>query len=87
MIVVRGLVWDDWNKEHICKHGVTIREVDEVCHGKHQTRESYRRRIHMSGKTRSGKKLIIILSPEDRNLKVYEKGIYYPITAFEEVDI
>lgn len=41
----------------------------------------------MSGKTRNGKKLTIILSPEDRNLNIYGEGIYYPITAFEEVDL
>jgi hypothetical protein len=48
-------------------------------------KESYRKRIIISGKTRKGRNIIIILSPEDRNLKVYGSGTYYPITAFEKV--
>ena len=84
---VKGLVWDDWNKEHLSSHKITIEEVEEVCHGKYKVIKSYRRRIQMSGKTKNGKKLTIILSPEDRNFKVYGEGIYYLITAFEEVDL
>jgi len=41
----------------------------------------------MSGKTKDSRKLTIILSPEDRNLRIYGEGIYYLITAFEEVDL
>lgn len=87
MIVVKGLIWDDWNREHLVKHGVTIEEVEEVCHGKFKVIKSYRKRMQISGKEKNGKKLTIILSPEDRNFKVYKKGVYYPITAFEEVDL
>lgn len=82
MIAVRELIWDGWNKKHIHSHSVTIEEVEDVCHGTYQAKQSYRKRIQIVGKTRGGKTLIIILSPEDRNLKAYEKGIYYPITAF-----
>lgn len=87
MILVRGLVWDDWNKEHIYRHGVSIKEVEEVCHGKYDVIESYRKRIQIVGKTKNGKTIIIIISPEDRKLKAYGKGIYYPITAFEKEDL
>lgn len=85
MIKVRGLIWDDWNKEHIAKHGVSIEEVEDICKGKHEAIESYRKRIQLIGKTKKGRELIIVLSPQDLDLKTYEKGIYYPITAFEEV--
>lgn len=87
MVVVNSLVWDVWNREHLTKHKITVEEVEEVCHGKFRVVKSYRKRIQMMGKTKSGKKLKIILSPEDRNLKVYGRGIYYPITAFEEVNL
>ena len=87
MFKVKELIWGDWNKEHIAKHGVSSEEVEEVCHGDFKVVESYRKRLQIEGKTKNGKKLIIILSPEDRDLKTYEHGIYYPITAFaEEVD-
>ena len=85
MIVVNGLIWDNWNKNHIAEHEVTTEEVEEVCHGKFKAIQSYRERIQIIGKTKKGRKLIIVLSPEDKNLNVYGDGIYYPITAFEEV--
>lgn len=85
MIVVKGLIWDDWNKDHIAKHGISVEEVEEICHGKFQAIESYRKRLQLSGKTKKGRIITIILSPEDRSLKPYGDKIYYPITAFEEV--
>jgi|SRR5579872_5637605 len=83
-IVVKGLIWDDWNKQHIAEHDISVDEVEEVCHGKYKTIESYRKRIQLLGSTRKGRLLMIILSPETRDLIAYKKGIYYPITAFEE---
>jgi hypothetical protein len=85
MILVRGLVWDVWNKEHIARHGVSPDEVEEVCHSRYQAIESFRGRVQLTGKTKKEKRLTIILSSEDRALKSYEDGMYYPITAFEEV--
>ncbi len=84
MIVIKGLIWDDWNKEHIAKHGMTLEEVEEVCHGNHKIAESYRKRLLIIGKTKQGKLLAIVLSPEDRNLQPYGNGVYYPVTAFEK---
>jgi len=86
MLIIKGLIWDEWNKDHLLKHDVHVEEVEEICYGRFKAKESYRKRIIISGRTKEGRKLIIILSPEDRNLKVYGSGIYYPITAFEEVE-
>lgn len=87
MVVVSGLIWDDWNREHIARHRVTVEEVEEVCHGKYKVVESYRKRLLLLGKTSKGRLLAIVLSPEDRDLRLYEGNLYYPITAFEkEVD-
>ncbi|MCL4390266.1 MAG: hypothetical protein M1484_02510 [Patescibacteria group bacterium] len=83
MVVVNGLIWDDWNREHLDKHRITIEEVEEVCHGKYKTGESFRKRIVLDGKTKSGKMVTVILSSEDRDSQPYEEGIYYVITAFE----
>jgi len=84
MIEIYGLVWDDWNKEHIRKHRITIEEVEEVCHRKHTIKESYRKRIQLIGTTAKGKTIAIVLSPEDRNLRRYRKGMYYVVTAFRK---
>ncbi len=82
MIVVKGLIWDDWNKEHIGRHGILPEEVEEACHSTNEVVESYRKRILLIGKTKKGKLLAIVLSPENRSLQQYDEGIYYPITAF-----
>jgi len=82
-LMINALIWDDWNREHITKHKVTSGEIEEVCHGHHQVFESYRKRILIIGETKKGKTLVVVLSPEDRNLRSYEEGKYYVITAFE----
>ena len=50
MITVNGFIWDDWNKNHIAKHGITINEIEEVCHGEHEARESYKKDSYLSVK-------------------------------------
>ncbi len=87
MVVVRGLIWVDWNRQHLAVHEVVPEEVEEVCHSRYTAVESYRKRLQLIGTTKRGRKLIIVLSPEDRNLQLYGEGIYYVITAFEEGDI
>ena len=84
MATVKSLIWDDWNKEHVSKHDVTIEEAEDVCHGKHQTIKSYRKRLQLVGKTRLGRVLAVVLSHQDRNLEEYPKGVYYIITAYEK---
>jgi len=29
MLSVEGLIWDEWNKDHIAKHNVTPEEVEK----------------------------------------------------------
>jgi len=41
------------------------------------------KRFLLIGKTKRGRQLAIVLSPEDRNLEIYGNGFYYVITAFE----
>ena len=84
MIKVNGLIWDEWNREHIVKHDVTVAEVEEACHAKLEISDSYRKRILVVGKTKKGRILAVVLSPEDREFHQYPKDIFYPITAFEK---
>lgn len=83
-MTIKGLVWDDWNREHLSIHKVTIEEVEEVCHGKYKVIKSYRKRIMLVGKTKSGRRLVVVLSPEDKNLNTYNEGTYYLITSYEK---
>lgn len=83
-IKIKGFIWDGWNKEHIAKHDVTVAEVEEACHAKPEIVDSYRKRLLLFGKTKNGRMLAVVLSPEDRNFQPYPKGIFYVITAFEK---
>ena len=42
---MKRLIWDDINREHIKKHGVTIKEVNEAYLNKKLVSLSYLRRI------------------------------------------
>lgn len=33
MFYIRDLIWTDWNVEHIARHGVEPREVEEIAFG------------------------------------------------------
>lgn len=87
MVKIESLVWDEWNREHIKRHHITIDEVEEICQGKHKEIRTYKRRFLLTGKTKIGRILAIAISPEDRNGKPYEKGIYYVITAYEKEEL
>jgi uncharacterized DUF497 family protein len=84
LVVVNGLVWDEWNRKHLARHNISPEEVEEICHRKNKIIDSYRRRIMIIGTTKAGRKLAVVLSPEDKNLQPYGNGIYYVITAFEK---
>jgi len=74
MIRVRRLIWDNWNVNHIARHQVTPDEVEQVCHGTHVIRQSYKSRLLMIGPTRSGRMLGVVLDPEGDD-------VYYVVTA------
>ena len=38
ILVVKEVVWDEFNVSHIEKHTVTIDEVEEICSGKVEAR-------------------------------------------------
>ncbi len=84
MIVINGLIWDEWNREHIARHAISQAEVEEVCHGKYIIIESYRKRLLVIGETKGGRRIAVVLSPEDKDLKPYGNGIFYVLTAFDK---
>lgn len=70
------LEWDDWNRDHIAKHGVVQREVEEVFDGDVAVRETYKGRFQVVGSTRSGRILSIVAGPVPNR-----PGVYYPFSA------
>lgn len=75
MIIVQ-LVWDADNTAHIARHNVTPEEVDELCKADPLVQQGKKGRLAVSGKTSTGRFLVVILDPEP------ESGVYYPVTAY-----
>ncbi len=61
--LIHRLVWDDWNREHIVKHGVTPTEAEEAIAGKAIFRESFKNRLMVTGPTSAGRMLTVIIGP------------------------
>lgn len=66
-IEVNKLVWDKANKEHINKHSVAVKEVDEICFRKVKAKLAKFGRYLVMGETKEGRKLTIILAPKGEN--------------------
>ncbi len=73
---IKGLCWDDENIDHIAQHGVSPKEVEDVCSGLHFSRKIRNQRYMLSGQAANGKYLNVILEP-------IGKGFFRPKTAFE----
>lgn len=58
---VDELEWDDWNFNHIQKHGVTVSEVTDVPVADAMYRTSYKDRIMVTGPTSTGRMLTIVI--------------------------
>lgn len=56
------LVWDDWNRNHIKKHNVTIAEAQEAYQNIFRQERSYDNRMLYFGKTSEGRVLGIAVS-------------------------
>ncbi len=74
MVEVKKLVWDEFNVEHIGRHGVTKDEVEEICISEYVTLETYKFRIMLFGKTRAGRTITVVLA-------LKSESVYYPVTA------
>ena len=69
-----ALIWDDWNIEHIARHGVTRDEAMEVCGGRFIVLRGYTGRFIIVGQSIDGRALSIVVEPED-------EWKYYVVTA------
>ncbi|WP_290898921.1 BrnT family toxin [Ferroglobus sp.] len=69
------LVWDDWNVDHIAKHGVSVEEVEEAVKDSRKVIWKHRGRYVMIASAH-GRILFIVLEKI-----IGEKNSYYVITA------
>jgi uncharacterized DUF497 family protein len=76
-MVIEHLRWDDWNREHILKHGCTQDDIDYMCNRRvHHWRDSYKGRKVFLGQNESGRVLAVVLGPVPN-----EPGTFYPFSA------
>lgn len=78
-MIIKKLVWDEWNREHIAKHNVEQEEIIEVCQTKNIFTRGRSGSYKMIGQTDNGRYLTIILSPR-------AGGYFYPMTARDADD-
>lgn len=73
--IITGLIWDDWNEQHIARHHVTIEEVEDVCVGEYwMLRAKGRDKRAVYGQTSGGRYLLVVIAHRGT-------GLYYPVTA------
>ena len=73
-MLIKNLIWDEWNIEHIAKHGVKPEEIEQACKDKHLARRGKQGTYTITGQTQSGRYLTMILA-------LRGTGIFYPVTA------
>ena len=57
---IASLVWDDWNRAHIQKHGVSPSEVEDVIGGDAIAFPSYKDRLVIIGPNRDGELRVVV---------------------------
>jgi uncharacterized DUF497 family protein len=75
-IHIERLDWDEWNRDHITKHGVIPDEASEAVWSDPLTEESYKGRYRLIGETRSGKIPCVIVG-ENPDVQ----GLFYVFSA------
>lgn len=74
---ITTLIWDDWNEDHILRHGVSSEEVEEVCSAPRTILRRGRAGTYVVfGRTAEGRELTVFLAPRGPYT-----GVFYPITA------
>lgn len=75
-IHIDRLDWDEWNRNHIARHGVTPDEASEVVWADPLTEESYKGRYRLIGVTTAGRILCVIVGENPD-----ESGLFYVFSA------
>lgn len=70
------LVWDDWNREHIARHGVVPTEVEEAVAGATLAEPSYKERYALIGMTAAGRSIVSVIGPVPE-----QPSVFYVFTA------
>ena len=80
---IKRLKWDKRNIFHIARHGITVKDVEDVCSGRHVARKT-KGRYPIYGETEAGRHIFIVLEKTGdsfrpitaRDMSESEKKIY-----------
>ena len=72
-MIIKKLIWDEWNIAHIARHNVESEEVQEVCSGRNLFERGRDGTYQITGQTESGRYLNIVVVPRENG--------FYPVTA------
>ncbi|MGH2617309.1 MAG: BrnT family toxin [Thermomicrobiales bacterium] len=73
---IERLDWDEWNSEHLAKHGVTREEVEDAIKADTVARATYKERFLVLGPTRAGRILAVVIGPVPG-----QPGAFYTFSA------
>lgn len=77
-MIIKRLVWDRWNINHIARHNVEQEEVEEVCSSRNLFEKGRDGTYQITGQTESGRFLSIVAVPRGNG--------FYPVTARDADD-
>lgn len=77
-MVIRKLIWDGWNIDHIARHNVEPEEVQEVCSRRNLFERGKDGTYQITGQTESGRYLNIVVVPRGNG--------FYAVTARDADD-
>lgn len=72
-MIIKKLIWYEWNIDHIARHNVEPEEIEEVCKSKNLFERGRDGTYQMTGQTETGRYLTIIL--------VHRTNGFYPVTV------
>ena len=75
VLIIKRLIWDEWNTAHIARHKIIPDEVEKICHSDALVEEGHTGRLLIIGLAKVNKMITVIIDPEP------EEGIYYVVTA------
>jgi uncharacterized DUF497 family protein len=70
------LDWDDWNREHITKHSMSISEVESVLVNDSITRPSYKNRLIVIGPSDNDRMIAVVIGPSP-----HAENLWYVFSA------
>lgn len=73
-MIIRKLVWDEWNIDHIARHNVEPEEVEQACMSKNLFTKARSGLYRLIGQSDDGRYLTILLAPR-------LSDSFYPVTA------